>query len=163
MKILNSNYSADDLGPRYNYYLETVCAFEGTKEELLKIIMLYSAEIKEYILSNPQIVDVIMQEEDLHRHDLDINDEVAFEQVLDAIFTNQEVSGFSERAQHVILLEAMNMYNTYGINVLRTNQEQVNKEMTYGIYRMKTVPDKEFTDERAERVEGTAHATRNYE
>lgn len=163
MKMLNTNYNEDDLGLRYQYYLETACEFKGTKEELIEIIKTYSKELKEYILTNQNLVDVIMQEDRIHRHDLNISDEVDFDKVLQSFSMSQELTGYEERAQHVLLLEAMNMFNTYGMNNLRTKKETIKKEIDYGIYYMKTDPNRNLISEREDKPEINAHSEKNFE
>lgn len=163
MKMLNANYNEDDLGLRYQYYVETACEFQGTKEELIEIIKAYGQELKEYILTNQNLVDVIMQKDRINRHDLNISDEVNFDKVLQSLFENQELTGYEERAQHVLLLEAMNMYNTYGLEELRTNKEIIKKELDYGIYYMKTDPNRNLISEREDKPEVNAHSERNFE
>lgn len=163
MKLLNASYNEDSLGEKYQYYIETVCEFNGNKEELIEIIKTYGKELQSYILTNQNLVDVIMQDDRIHRHDLNINDEIDFTKVLESLFTQQELNAYEERAQHVLLLEAMNMYNTYGIEVLRTNKETIKKEIEYGIYYMKTDPNRKFTSETEEEQIINAHSERNFE
>lgn len=163
MKMLNPNYNDDDLGLRYQYYLETVCEYHDSRESLLEILKEYGQEIKNYILNNQNIVDVIMQEERIHRHDLNIDKEINFDKVYQSLFINQELTGYEERAKHVLLLEAMNMCNTYGMDLLRTNKETIKKEIEYGIYAMKTDPNRNLISEREEPQEINAHSNKDYE
>ena len=131
MKMLNPSYNDDDLSLKYQYYIETVCTFNGTREQLLEILKIYGKELQEYILKNQNLIDVVMQEERIHRHDLNIDEEIDFNKVLESLVTNQELNFYEERAQHVLLLEAMNMFNTYGMDALRSQATIIKKEMEY--------------------------------
>lgn len=163
MKMLNVNYNEDSLGEKYQYYLETVCGFNGTKEELIEIIKVYGEELRDYILANQNIIDVIMQQDRIHRHDLNIKDEIDFDKVMQSFSNSQELTGYEERAQHVLLLEAMNMLNTYGITDLREKKEIIKKEIAYGIYYMKTDPKRNFVSESDDEQVINAHTKRNFE
>lgn len=163
MKMLNPSYNDDDLSLKYQYYIETVCTFNGTREQLLEILKIYGKELQEYILKNQNLIDVVMQEERIHRHDLNIDEEIDFNKVLESLVTNQELNFYEERAQHVLLLEAMNMFNTYGMDALRSQATIIKKEIDYGIYGMKTDPKRNYVSESNEKQETNAHSERNYD
>ena len=162
MQLLNPAYNEDDIGVRYNYYLETVCEYDGTKEQLLEIIKVYKDELIGYLSTDTKMSEVILQEDRIHRHDLDINEEIDFNKVLNSLFSQQELNHFEERAQHILLLEAMNMYNTYGMDQLNSNQELIKKEILYGVYKMKTDPNRNLVDERADVSEQNQHSNKDY-
>lgn len=99
MKMLNPSYNDDDLGLKYQYYIETVCTFNGTREQLLEILKIYGKELQEYILKNQNLIDVVMQEERIHRHDLNIDEEIDFNKVLESLVTNQELNFYQKTYQ----------------------------------------------------------------
>lgn len=163
MQILNAKYDWETVGKKYSPYVETVCEFEGSKESLLEVLQIYKDVIKDYLLSSQYHKDVIMQENRLHRHDLELTDEVDLDAVIEAIFNGTELEGFQERAKDVILLETMNLCNTYGMNMLRENSTTIRKEVAYGIYWMKTDPSRNLINERKDPKEPNAHSERNFE
>ena len=108
----------------------------GEYEELKEILLQYYNQIKQYIMEEITEKDLIMKDNKAIRHDLDITSHVNFEKIRQSIYTksNKELSYFEKKAKTVILLNAIEMINIYGIEQLRNNQQNVEKEITYGTF-----------------------------
>ena len=70
------------------------------------------------------------------------NEEIDFNKVYQSLFMEQELVGYEQRAKHVLLLEAMNMFNTYGMNSLRINKENI--KITPNIHIIETFKNNEI-------------------
>ena len=105
-------------------------------EELKEIVLRYYNVIKQYIIEENTEKDLVMKDKKMKRHDLDIESHVDFEKIRQSIYTrsNKGLSFFEKRAKTVILLNAIEMIDIYGIEQLNNDQQNVEKEITYGSF-----------------------------
>lgn len=69
-EFVNSKYETIVEG-NYSRYIHTVSDFSGNKKQLLVIISLYEKQLKQYILSNSFLKELILYDGKMYRHDLD--------------------------------------------------------------------------------------------
>ncbi len=108
----------------------------GKYEELKEIVLRYYDFIKQYIIEEITERDLIMQDNKMIRHDLDIESHVDFEKIRQSIYTksNKGLSFYEKNAKIVMLLNAVEMINIYGIEELKNNQQNIEKEIYYGSF-----------------------------
>ena len=124
----------------YDYYLDTVIEFKGTKEDISVIYQKYKNSILNMILNSDMLKDMIMTEEKRTvRHDKEIEETIDFQKIMANIFQEDTtLNPFEKRARIIILLEIAKLINCYGMQELIESQDKISKEIRLGIFDAKT-------------------------
>jgi len=131
---LSDKYNEETLVREYEQYIDTLLSFEGNKDNIIEILNIYGDQLQDYIRSNFIIKENIMFSDRHFRNDLDFDEHVDLDEVFSSILYGRELTGFSRRAKDILIFEIMNMYNLYGIEMLRNNPKLISKEIDYGIF-----------------------------